>query len=108
MEPTRVRRVILATAMFALLAVEVALLVVFAHGTWDMRVGALLQILAVYALGLALVTKTKLADLVADDMTSPDPARFVAGNLRLFAFCFLILSVGFQNDAVTWSDGSRC
>jgi hypothetical protein len=96
----RTRRIVigLISALVVLMfAGEVTVLVYWAGGTWDERLSAALALVGYYGIGLGLISKSAvLRDhaKVVEEMTSPNPVMFLAGNFTLLFFPFGIASLG--------------
>jgi hypothetical protein len=80
--------VLISYIILLLFAGEIALLSYYGRGTWLNRLSFVLEIIGFYGIGLGLVQGSDLLKEFdgMDEMTSPDPVRFLRGN-------FLFLSV---------------
>jgi hypothetical protein len=91
-----VRVVIVGIGM--LLAIgEIAVLAYFGQDSWYNRIGFILQIIGFYGIGMGFVQKSNLLKNfagVAEDMTSPDPIRFLRGNFRFLSILSSIVAQG--------------
>lgn len=88
---------ILVVTIFLLLIVgEITLLVLYGKDSWLDQVGLLLQIIGLYGVGLGFVQRSDLLKDFdgIDDMTSPDPVRFLANNFVFLSIISSIWAVG--------------
>jgi hypothetical protein len=86
-------------ATFVLLCfVAQVVLIAFAHTpTIDLRIGVPLQIVAFYALGLGVVSKSNIfnkSSTLAEEMTSPNLFIFLNGNRRLMNILRFAVGIG--------------
>jgi len=93
-------------AVLGALSAQVAALIYLAHGPWHERLSLVLQLLALYGIGLGFLSRSQVvrrARFCIDDMTSPRIGTFVAGNFRFVALLFSTVSVGLSPDRTTRS-----
>lgn len=85
--------VLIVAIIVLLLLGEIAILTKYGHASWYNRIGFVLQIIGFYGIGIGFVQKSDLLKNFSgiDDMTSPDPAKFIRGN---FLFIAIISSLG--------------
>lgn len=90
-------RVVIASIIILLAVGEITVLIYFGHGSWDNRLSFIFQIIGFYGIGMGFVQKSNLLKNfagVSEDMTSPDPGRFVAGNLRFLGIVSSLTAAG--------------
>lgn len=77
---------------------EIAVLVYFSHESLSNRLGFILQVVGFYGIGIGFVQKSDLKNFGwADDMTSPNPGTFLAGNLGFLALLSFLPSIALRN-----------
>src|SRR5688572_14891899 len=88
--------ILVVTIFILLIAGEITLLVLYGKDTWLDQVGLLLQIIGLYGVSLGFIQKSDmLKDFDGiDDMTSPDPVRFIANNFVFLGIISSIWAVG--------------
>ena len=88
--------VLVAAIIILLLVSEIAVLAYFSHDSWYNRIGFILQIIGFYGIGLGFVQKSDVLKNFGgfDDMTSPDPVRFMIGNFIFLSIFSSILAIG--------------
>jgi len=88
--------ILVVTIFVLLIAGEITLLVLYGKDTWLDQVGLLLQIIGLYGVSLGFIQKSDmLKDFDGiDDMTSPDPVRFIANNFVFLGIISSIWAVG--------------
>jgi hypothetical protein len=91
--------VLIATIIILLLIGEIMVLACYSHESWYNRIGFVLQIIGVYGIGIGFVQKSDLLKHFGwiDDMTSPNPGTFLAGNLRFLAILSFLPSIALRN-----------
>ena len=90
---------IIVAASLAVVAFDVAALTTWARGSWDAKLSLLLQIIAVYGIGLAFMRASKTLQgfgEVMSDMTSPNLFKFVAGNFVFLSIIASAASIGLR------------
>lgn len=88
--------ILVITIFILLIAGEITLLVLYGKDTWLDQVGLLLQIIGLYGVGLGFIQKSDLLKGFdgIDDMTSPDPVKFLANNFVFLSIVSSIWAVG--------------
>ncbi len=91
---------VIVTIIILLLVGEISVLAYFSHESWYNRIGFVLQVIGFYAIGIGFIQKSDLLKnfVGIDDMTSPDPARFLRGNILFLAVLSSLVSVGFSEN----------
>src|SRR5262249_37485073 len=90
-------RGLLITIALVTLIAEVNVLTYWAKGTWYTQIGAILDILAFYGIGLGFVAKSDLLSRfgkLVEDLTSPDILGFLYGNCVLMSMLCGVAFVG--------------
>lgn len=92
--------VLIISIILLLLIGEVFLLMKYGQDTTLNKIGFLLQIIGFYGIGLGFVQRSDvLRDFSGiDEMTSPDPVRFIAGNFIFLSILSSLVSVGFSSN----------
>jgi len=85
--------VLIVAIIVLLLLGEIAILTKYGQASWYNRIGFVLQIIGFYGIGIGFVQKSDLLKNFGgiDDMTSPDPGKFIRGN---FLFLLILASLG--------------
>lgn len=88
--------ILVVTIFILLIAGEITLLVLYGKDSWLDQVGLLLQIIGLYGVILGFIQKSDmLKDFDGiDDLTSPDPIRFLANNFVFLGIVSSIWAVG--------------
>jgi len=91
-----IRRVGIVVTIFLLVIGEMAALAYSGHDSWYNRIGFIFQIIGFYGIGIGFVQKSFLKNFgdVANDMTSPDPLLFFAGNLHFLSILGMLPTIG--------------
>jgi hypothetical protein len=81
--------------LLLLLAGDISVLVYFGRGSWDSRVSLVLQIIGLYGIVIGFIQRSdSLKNIINfDELTSPEPATYVASNFYIFTFYFSLMSV---------------
>jgi len=80
-----------------LLALEIAWLILWAPGTWNDGLTAVLAIVGIYGLAIGFFSRSAaLADLrdTLEDLTSSDIGRYLIGNLHFLALLSFLVGLG--------------
>jgi hypothetical protein len=88
----------IAVGFALLLGVDAWALLARAHGAWEARAALVFQLLAVYGIGLGLLSKSGMLSVhdFDDEMTSPNLYRFLAGNLTFIGVFAVILGTALR------------
>lgn len=88
--------ILVVTIFILLIAFETTLLFKYGQDTWLNKLGFLLSIMGYYGVGLGFVQGSSLLKDFdgIDDMTSPDPVRFIANNFVFLGIVSSIWAVG--------------
>lgn len=87
---------IFVTLMFALIAVELWLLIFWVPGTWNQRLNAVLAIVSAYGLAIGFFSKSEALAGFHDTLkylTSPKVLEYIGGNFRFLSYPLLITTV---------------
>ncbi len=85
--------------MFALIAVELWLIIFRAAGTWNQKVNAVLAIVGAYGLAIGFFSKSEALAEFRDtlkDLTSPNILEYVSGNFRFLSYPPLFAVLAFS------------
>lgn len=82
-------------AVLLLMAAPIAVVAFAGDAGWNQRLGFVLQVLAVYGVGIGFVQKSEALKNFPgiDDMTSPHPLRFLRGNALFLGMMYSMLAV---------------
>lgn len=90
--------VLIGAIIVLLLVVEITVLVYFGHGSFFNRLDFILKVVGSYGIGIGFVQTSDLKNFGwADDMTSPNPRRFLAGNWGFLGTLFLLSSLLYRS-----------
>jgi hypothetical protein len=94
--PDRRVKTLIVVAWFALVAFDVWLLLLRPDAPWESRIAYVLGLLAVYTFAFGLLAETELLKKMpemAEDLTSPNPFLFLAGNATALSLLFMTGSI---------------
>ncbi len=89
----------LATLMFALIAVELWVIIFRVPGAWNQRLNAVLTIVGAYGLAIGFFSKSEALAEFRDtlkDLTSPNVLEYLMGNFRFLTYPPLFAAVAFS------------
>ncbi len=90
-----------ASLVLALLAFEIAALVLWVPGTWNARLTAVLAIVGIYGLAIGFISGNATLAVFKDELealTSPDVRRYLMGNFFFLIFPFQLTELSGSKD----------
>jgi hypothetical protein len=88
-----------AALYLCVLAADLWFFLLLPAGPWERKLGFLLQVLGIYAIGLGLLERVGILAVFKsseEELTSPNLRNFVASNMMLSASVFLLASKAFR------------